>query len=187
MTEFLRMSGIYWGVTAIDVLDQLEKLDRQEIIDFIKKCQSPQTGGISACIKHDPHILYTLSAIQILCIYDCLEEVDVNAVAKYVASLQQPNGSFYGDKWGEVDTRFSFCAVAILTLIVSVAACEHDYGDSPTNIYSDLYFRTKWTRSTLKRRPSLLCLAVIRTVDLDRNQMQRAMLALSTAVSGICQ
>lgn len=31
--------------------------------------------------------------------------------------LQRPDGSFCGDKWGEVDTRFSFCAVACLSLI----------------------------------------------------------------------
>lgn len=57
--------------------------------------------------------------LQILCIYDALDEIDVEAVAKYVAGLQQPDGSFFGDRWGEVDTRFSFCAVAILSLIVS--------------------------------------------------------------------
>ena len=53
-----------------------------------------------------------------MCIYDALSEIDVNAVARYIASLQQNDGSFYGDKWGEIDTRFSFCAVAILSLIV---------------------------------------------------------------------
>lgn len=57
--------------------------------------------------------------IQILSIYDSLNEIDLEAVAKYVSGLQQPDGSFFGDKWGEVDTRFSFCAVAILSLIVS--------------------------------------------------------------------
>lgn len=146
MTEFLRMSGIYWGVTALDLMDNVEKLDKASIIDFIKKCQCPVSGGISPCEGHDPHILYTLSAIQvgiqtfriwrfeldlqqkfnlrdcfqiqILCIYDCVHEIDLEAVAKYVSGLQQPDGSFFGDKWGEVDTRFSFCAVAILTLIV---------------------------------------------------------------------
>lgn len=61
--------------------------------------------------------------LQILCTYDCLSEIDVDAVAKYVASLQQLDGSFFGDQWGEVDTRFSFCAVAILSLIVSKIDC----------------------------------------------------------------
>ena len=65
MTEFLRMSGIYWGVTAIDLLDELSKLDKTSIIDFIKKCFCTTTGGFSACENHDPHILYTLSAIQV--------------------------------------------------------------------------------------------------------------------------
>ena len=38
-------------------------------------------------------------------------------MAKFVSSLQQPDGSFYGDKWGEVDTRFSYCAVSVLSLL----------------------------------------------------------------------
>lgn len=66
MTEFLRMSGIYWGVTALDIMDNVSKLDRGSIIDFIRKCQCPVSGGISPCEGHDPHILYTLSAVQVL-------------------------------------------------------------------------------------------------------------------------
>lgn len=65
MTEFLRMSGIYWGVTGLDLMDKLGRLEKQSIIEFIQKCQCPQTGGISACEGHDPHILYTLSAVQV--------------------------------------------------------------------------------------------------------------------------
>jgi len=56
---------------------------------------------------------------QILVMYDALEEIDAERVAKYIASLQKEDGSFTGDKWGEVDTRFSFCAVACLSLMVS--------------------------------------------------------------------
>lgn len=51
-----------------------------------------------------------------MCIYDSLSEIDIAAVGRYVQSLQQPDGSFFGDRYGEVDTRFSFCAVAILAL-----------------------------------------------------------------------
>lgn len=112
------MSGVYWGVTALDLMSQLDKLNRDEIIEFVKRCQCPKTGGFAPCEGHDPHILYTLSAVQILCSYDCLSEIDVEAVSKFVASLQQPDGSFFGDQWGEVDTRFSFCAVGTLALIV---------------------------------------------------------------------
>lgn len=62
-----------------------------------------------------------------LSIYDALDEIDLEAVAKYVSGLQQPDGSFFGDKWGEIDTRFSFCAVAILSLIVSRFICHHQF------------------------------------------------------------
>lgn len=68
MTEFLRMSGIYWGVTALDLMDDVSKLDKASIVEFIKKCQCPISGGISPCENHDPHILYTLSAVQVIII-----------------------------------------------------------------------------------------------------------------------
>jgi geranylgeranyl transferase type-2 subunit beta len=50
--------------------------------------------------------------------YDALDVINVERLVQYVRSLQQPDGSFCGDKWGEVDTRFSFCAVACLSLLV---------------------------------------------------------------------
>ena len=56
---------------------------------------------------------------QILALYDAFSSISVDSVVHYVSSLQQNDGSFYGDKWGEVDTRFSFCAVACLALLVS--------------------------------------------------------------------
>lgn len=65
MTEFLRMSGVYWGVTALDLMSQLDKLDRSELLEFIRMCQCPKTGGVAPCEGHDPHILYTLSAVQV--------------------------------------------------------------------------------------------------------------------------
>jgi geranylgeranyl transferase type-2 subunit beta len=56
--------------------------------------------------------------LQILALFDAVDTVSVDGIVKYVAGLQQPDGSFFGDKWGEVDTRFSFCAVACLALLV---------------------------------------------------------------------
>jgi geranylgeranyl transferase type-2 subunit beta len=89
-------------------------------------------GGFAGNIDHDPHMLYTLSAVQILAIVNKLDRIDKDKVASCillirqlttrhrhitiidydmicasidVVSLQQPDGSFLGDKWGEVDTR----------------------------------------------------------------------------------
>ena len=65
MTEYLRMSGIYWGLTAIELIGSLDRMNKKEILDFIKLCQD-ESGGISACVSHDPHMLYTLSAVQVI-------------------------------------------------------------------------------------------------------------------------
>ena len=70
-----------------------------------------------ANVKHDPHILYTLSALQVLALYDELSVVDADLVVRYVASLQQSDGSFSGDQWGEIDTRFSYCALSVLSIL----------------------------------------------------------------------
>ncbi|KAK3697599.1 hypothetical protein RRG08_033329 [Elysia crispata] len=116
MTEFLRMNGMYWGLTGMALAGQLDRMDRSEVICFVQSCQH-ECGGFSCSVGHDPHLLSTLSAVQILTLYNALDAVNTEAVVKWVKSLQQADGSFYGDKWGEVDTRFSFCAVACLTLL----------------------------------------------------------------------
>lgn len=50
--------------------------------------------------------------------YDKVDLINIESLVSYVVSLQKEDGSFTGDKWGEVDTRFSFCAVACLSLVV---------------------------------------------------------------------
>ena len=39
--------------------------------------------------------------LQILTLYDSVGAIDKEGVVKYVSSLQQPDGSFFGDKWGK--------------------------------------------------------------------------------------
>lgn len=119
MTEHLRMSGMYWGLTALDLMGHLDSTSKDEVLEFIGQCQS-DCGGISPSIHHDPHLLYTLSAVQILCMYDALHVIDTEKIVNYVKERQKEDGSFTGDIWGEVDTRFSFCAIATLSLLVKL-------------------------------------------------------------------
>uniref|UniRef100_A0A8C5VLJ3 Geranylgeranyl transferase type-2 subunit beta n=1 Tax=Microcebus murinus TaxID=30608 RepID=A0A8C5VLJ3_MICMU len=123
MSEYLRMSGIYWRLTVMDLMGQLHHMNREEILTFIKSCQH-ECGGIHGSIGHDPHLLYTLSAVQILTLYDSINVIDVNKVVEYAQSLQKEDGSFAGDIWcpGEIDTRLSFCAVATLALLEKLDA-----------------------------------------------------------------
>lgn len=75
LTEHLRLNGIYWGLTALHLLNQPDALPRQEVIDFVLSCQS-ENGGFGAAPKHDAHLLSTVSAVQILATVNALDELE---------------------------------------------------------------------------------------------------------------
>jgi geranylgeranyl transferase type-2 subunit beta len=68
MTEYLRMSGVYWGLTAVDLMGELQQMNRDDVVSFVAQCQH-ECGGFGASVGHDPHLLYTLSAVQVFCIH----------------------------------------------------------------------------------------------------------------------
>ena len=111
------MSGVYWGLMAMDLIQCLDDMKKEEIVAWVMQCQDQESGGFAGNVGHDVHLLYTLSAIQILCIFDEVDRIDRAKVGAYVAGLQQADGSFVGDEWGEVDTRFSYCALNCLALL----------------------------------------------------------------------
>lgn len=77
------MSGVYWGLTALYLVDKLDAMDKNEILDWVLQCQQ-EDGGFGGSERHDSHILYTLSALQILALYDKLDLVDADKVAQCV-------------------------------------------------------------------------------------------------------
>jgi len=136
VTEHLRMSGIYWSITALSLLLPAEQVDQtmhltschsssesssSSIVDFVYECFDEKSGGFGGNKMHDGHILYTLSAIQILAMADALQHdrfLQIKPfVIRFIGSLQLSDGSFMGDKWGEIDTRFSYCALSSLSLL----------------------------------------------------------------------
>jgi len=135
VTEHLRMSGIYWSITALSILcqhDQVDSLmgltapvetdkdgDQESIVDWVFACYDSKEGGFGGNKDQDAHILYTLSAIQILALADALSDprLDVERICSFVSSLQQDDGSFAGSSWGEIDTRFSYCALSTLSIL----------------------------------------------------------------------
>jgi geranylgeranyl transferase type-2 subunit beta len=77
-------------------------------------------------------MLYTVSAVQILAMVDGFDDVEEKIpggkmkIAKYVADLQQPNGTFAGDEWGETDTRFLYGALNALSLLQMLPSQRKD-------------------------------------------------------------
>jgi len=125
LTEHLRLSGVYWGLTALHLLHHPTALPRAETISFVQSCLHP-SGGFGASPGHDAHILYTVSAVQILATIDALDSIPTDTTAAWIAELQQPSGVFAGDEWGETDTRFLYGALNALSLLGRLDAVDVD-------------------------------------------------------------
>ena len=46
-SEYLRMSGVYWGATAMALLGRLGEMDREGILDEVAACQVAGSGGFA--------------------------------------------------------------------------------------------------------------------------------------------
>lgn len=179
VTEHLRMSGVYWSLTALSLLRPVDEADkllgvtnhqphstssdaaaaataapavapaadealasvdaeiashRKPIADWVFDCYDSARGGFGGNVGHDAHLLYTLSALQILAMADKLDDprLDRRAVVAFVSGLQQTDGSFAGDEWGEVDTRFSYCALSALSILGALPDEEDDAENTAT-------------------------------------------------------
>lgn len=120
LLEHLRLNGLYWGLMALATMDKQDALPEDEVIEFVLNCFDEKVGGFAAFPGHDAHVLTTLSGLQILFIYDRLDALSnekKKQIIDFVMSLRLEDGSFKGDAFGEVDTRFVFVSVYILTLL----------------------------------------------------------------------
>lgn len=75
LTEHLRLNGLYWGLTALHLMGRPDALPRDETIEFVLSCQG-DSGGFGAAPGHDVHLLYTVSAVQILAMVDALDVLE---------------------------------------------------------------------------------------------------------------
>ena len=107
VSEFLRINGVYWALTAMDIMNARDKMSdtSDQVMEFVLSCYDKDSGGFGPFPRHDPHLLYTLSAVQVAVIFDRLDMLDVDKIEEFICSLQQGDGSFVGDEWKEVDTR----------------------------------------------------------------------------------
>lgn len=125
-SQHLRISGMYWGCSALFLLNRSESVFvADDIIAFTLACQN-EDGGFGGNHGQASHMLYTLSALQVLALYRGLDRCNRNAAVAWIAARQKPNGSFEGDEWGEVDTRFPYIALNALQLLGRLDAVDVD-------------------------------------------------------------
>ncbi|OII76261.1 prenyltransferase and squalene oxidase repeat family protein [Cryptosporidium andersoni] len=130
MSEPQKMGAIYWGLGSMEIISKtLDKEDldafckqKRGILEFIMSCQvaiGDYNGmiGFSPNIGYEPTIVSTHYAILCLCILGETHLIDSESLSTWIASLQNADGSFRGDMYGECDTRFSYCALSSLTIL----------------------------------------------------------------------
>ncbi|KAH3664124.1 hypothetical protein OGAPHI_004838 [Ogataea philodendri] len=122
LSEHLRMNGVYWGACALFMMKAEDEFNKADLVKFILNCYDETNGGFGSYPRHDAHLLSTLSALQLLKMYDCLDVIDDKRpqILKFITNLQLPDGSFQGDRFGEVDTRFVYTAIQSLSILESL-------------------------------------------------------------------
>lgn len=121
MMSHLKTSALYWSLTAAQLLQSKPAESSSSILEYLQRVYKADGGFAGNEGPHDSHLLFTLSAIQIFTILLGRGEFpvwfDLNRTINFILKLQLPNGSFTGDRFGESDTRFIYCALASLSLI----------------------------------------------------------------------
>jgi geranylgeranyl transferase type-2 subunit beta len=77
------------------------------VVSYISSLQQPDSsffGDKWGVVNTVPSSSYLFYCVEIAAIFDCLSDIDVDGMVRYVSSLQQPEGSFFVDKWGVVNT-----------------------------------------------------------------------------------
>ena len=44
LTAHLRLSGVYWGLTALAIMNRQDALPRDEMVDFVMSCWDDEAG-----------------------------------------------------------------------------------------------------------------------------------------------
>jgi len=117
--------GVFWTLGSMDLLS-MDVPRRHEIVQWVMTCFDAKRGGFGGNTGHDAHLLYTQHAVYVLAQCRALAELGdkADAVVRYIQSLQRADGSFAGDEWGEIDTRFSYCAAVALAVLGRLDAVD---------------------------------------------------------------
>jgi geranylgeranyl transferase type-2 subunit beta len=127
MTEHMRVQGVFWCLGAMDLL-RMDDPRKAEMAEWVMTCRDAKRGGFGGNVGHDAHMLYTQHAVYVLAQCGALHLLDRDGarqgVVAYIQGLQKPDGSFAGDEWGEIDTRFTYCAAVTLAVLGSLDAVD---------------------------------------------------------------
>lgn len=124
LTAPYRLNTIYWSVNSLSMLgDGAMAGMKARVVEYVMGCRN-EDGGFGGCKGYPSNITSTFNALQILYMYR-VPYCDRSTV-RFIAGLQQPDGSFHNDEYGEKDTRINCCAVLGLHLLALLEGRDFD-------------------------------------------------------------
>ena len=66
----------------MSLFSSLDEMPKDEILSSVKSCWDSTTGGFGGSVGHDPHLLYTLSAVQVYALFDSLDQLQTDSIAQ---------------------------------------------------------------------------------------------------------
>ena len=84
------------------------------VLEMVKKCLN-EDGGFGGNVGLESNVLSTFHAIQLPHIYNVAYHNQKRTT--FIISMQDSEGGFMNDKYGEKDTRFDCCAILSIRLL----------------------------------------------------------------------
>jgi geranylgeranyl transferase type-2 subunit beta len=109
------------AIGVLRILDAVSPEIREGALDFLYEMQNDE-GGLRANTRIPiADVLSSFTGLLTLMDLDAADEVDVELIGKYAASLEQPTGGFLGAAWDSVcDVEYTFYGLATTALVASL-------------------------------------------------------------------
>lgn len=110
--------SVYWITHALALLEQQQFLDEvsKNVINFMKECAYHEGGygGGPGQIAHLATSFAAVNALITISSEEALDSIDRVGLVRFLHKMKQPDGSFTMHDDGEIDSRATYCALAIL-------------------------------------------------------------------------
>lgn len=112
---------VYWGTHSLALLGRNDFLDMiaDEVIEFMLECRH-KDGGYGGGAGQIGHLGTTFAAINALATLTndkALQSIDRLGILNFLHDMKREDGSFTLHKDGEIDSRASYCALAVIRLL----------------------------------------------------------------------
>ncbi|MCA9213113.1 MAG: terpene cyclase/mutase family protein [Planctomycetales bacterium] len=106
------------AIGVLRILGAVSPSVREGTLDFLCEMQNDE-GGIRANSRIPiADVLSSFTGLLTLIDLDAADEIDLNSLAKYAASLEQSDGGYFGAAWDSVcDVEYTFYGLATTALV----------------------------------------------------------------------